>query len=232
MATLRRMASSLTSATARTAVDPGPVSPPGRPGRGRRDLRLALGVGLVCLAVVLGARMLGSTGQRSDVWAARAPLAAGTTLQADDLVSTPVAADDLSAYVLAGTDVVGRRLGHDLAAGELLATDALTVRGDAQRRLVTVAVDPLHSPPGLARGERVDVYVTPKDGASVGGDGVDVLPSLVLARALVADPGQTDQTGTSTQVGVVLDVGAGDAARAVAAARGGDVDLVRVSGAS
>ena len=92
-------------------------------------------------------------------------------------------------------------------------------------------VDPLHAPLSLARGERVDVYVSPQDGASVG-SGVDVLPSLVLPAALVADPGSLDASGSSDQIGVVLEVPAKDAARAVAAARGGEVDLVRVGTAS
>ncbi len=58
-----------------------------------------------------------------------------------------------------------------------------------------------------------------------------MLPALVLAGALVADPGAADATGATDQVGVVLDVAAADADRAVAAARGGEVDLVRVGSA-
>jgi hypothetical protein len=71
--------------------------------------------------------------------------------------------------------------------------------------------------------------VTPSDGASVGA-GVDVLPSLVLEGVLVADPGAADASGVTDRLGVVLDVAAVDADRAVAAARAGDVDLVRVGG--
>ena len=218
MATLRDMAA--------------PTSPPARRLRSdRRDLRLALGVALVLVSVVLGSRLIASAGDRVDVWAVRAPLAAGTTLHDDDLVRTPVAADSLSAYVLASRDVVGARLTRDVGAGELLPASALG-RAGADRRLVTVPVDPLHAPPGLARGERVDVYVTPKDGVSVGGDGVTVLPSLVLPGVVVADPGAPDPAGASAQIGVVLDVAAKDADRAVAAARAGDLDLVRVGPSS
>ena len=217
MATLRDMAA--------------PPSPPARRPRARRDLRLAAGVALVLVAMVLGARLVSSAGDRTPVWSLRVPLAAGTALQADDLVAVEVGGDaaTLAAYVPASDDVTGRRTTRDLAAGELLATAALAAPGSAtaDRRLVTVAVDPLHAPPGLARGERVDVYVTPKDGASVGST-VSVLPTLALAGVLVADPGSADASGASSQVGVVLDVAAKDADRAVAAARAGDVDLVRV----
>lgn len=228
MATLRDMPAADTAAPDTPAR---PSAPRARRLRGGgRDLRLALGVGLVLLAVLVGSRVVSSGGDRVQVWALRAPLAAGTALAADDLVAVPVALDATEAYVLATTDVAGQRLTRDVGADELLPAAALAAGDAAPRRLVTVPVDALHAPPGLARGERVDVYVTPKDGASVGGDAVTVLPALVLAGALVADPGVVDQSGSSNQVGVVLDVAAKDADRAVAAARAGDVDLVRVGG--
>lgn len=209
------------------------TSPPARRlGAGRRDVRLALGVGLVVLSVVLGGRLVAASGDRVAVWSLRQSLAAGTTLHDDDLVAVPAAADTVTAYVPQSSDVAGKTLGRDVGAGELLPAAALADAAPADRRLVTVPVDPLHAPPGLARGERVDVYVSPKDGASAGQDGVTVLPALVLAGALVADPGVTDTAGTTSQLGVVLDVGTGDAVRAVAAARGGDVDLVRVGNGS
>jgi hypothetical protein len=208
-----------------------PASPPARRvGAGRRDVRLALGVVLVVASVVVGSRVLASADDRVPVWSAASALAAGTTLAAADLVATPVAVDDLQAYAAASQDLVGVRLSRDLGAGELVPRSALSSADAVDRRLVTVPVDPLHAPPTLARGELVDVYVSPRDGASVGA-GVDVLPALVLARVLVADPGSVDTSGAGDQLGVVLDVAAADADRAVAAARGGEVDLVRVGSA-
>jgi hypothetical protein len=209
------------------------TSPPARRlGAGRRDVRLAVGVTLVVVSVVLGGRLVASSGDRVPVWSLRQSLAAGTTLHEDDLVAVPAAAGTVTAYVPQATDVTGRTLARDVGVGELLPAAALTDAATADRRMVTVPVDPLHAPPALSRGERVDVYVSPKDGASVGQDGVTVLPTLVLAGALVADPGVADTAGTTSQLGVVLDVGTRDAGRAVAAARGGDVDLVRVGSGS
>jgi hypothetical protein len=208
---------------------PAPTSPPARRIRAdRHDVRLALGVVLVLVSVVAGSRLLGAAGDRVAVWSVRSPLASGTTLRADDLVAVQVAADGLAAYVVDSVDVTGKPLTRDVGAGELLPAAAVGPATAADRRLVTVPVDPLHAPAGLARGERVDVYVSPKDGTSAAQDAVTVLPALVLAGALVEDPGQSDPAGASAQVGVVLDVLAIDAGRAVAAARGGDVDLVRV----
>jgi hypothetical protein len=220
-------------APARPLTDPTgtPSAPPVPRARralpGGRDLRLALGVVLVLASVVLGARVLAAADDRAEVWALAGPLAAGTTVSADDLVPVGVALEDLTPYVEVGTDVEGMVLLRDVGADELLPAAAL-VDADAaarDRRWVTVPVDPLHAPPGLARGERVDVYVTPADGAALGD--VEVVPVLVLAGALVADPGGLDPSGLSDRLGVVLDVAAADADRAVAAARAGDVDLVR-----
>jgi hypothetical protein len=52
----------------------------------------------------------------------------------------------------------------------------------------------------------------------------------VLKGVLVSDPGSSDASGVTDQLGVVLDVAVPDTDRAVAAARAGDVDLVRVGG--
>ena len=218
------------STPARPAPSPTPPSPKvSRLRAGRRDLRLAAGVALVVLSVVLGARLLAAADDRVPVWSLASSLSAGTTLTSADLVAVPVALDDVAAYVGSGTDVVGQVLTRDVAAGELLPAAAVGEGDAGSRRLVTVPVDPLHAPPALARGERVDVYVTPADGAAVG-SGVDVLPALVLAGVLVDDPGMADASGGTDLLGVVLDVSAEDAERAVAAARAGDVDLVRVGG--
>jgi hypothetical protein len=185
-------------------------------------------VALVVCSVVVGARALSAADDRAEVWSLTAALAAGTTLTSDDLALVPVGLDDAGAYLDAAADPAGLVLLRDVGAGELLPAAAAGERGSSARRLVTVAVDPLHAPPALARGERVDVWVTPPDGAAA--DGAGALPVLVLAGALVADPGAADSTGLTDQVGVVLDVSQDDAERAVAAARSGDVDLVRLGG--
>jgi hypothetical protein len=228
MAPLRSATAPARPASDLDATSPTPPAPRARRTLpGGRDLRLALGVVLVLASVVLGARVLAAADDRTEVWALSAPLAAGTTVSAEDLVPAGVALDAMDAYVEVGTDVVGRVLVRDVGADELLPAAALAdpdaASGD--RRWVTVPVDPLHAPPGLARGERVDVYVTPADGAALGD--VEVVPVLVLAGALVADPGGLDPSGLTDRLGVVLDVAAADADRAVAAARAGDVDLVR-----
>jgi len=187
-----------------------------------KDFRLYIGLALVLGSMLLGARVIASSDTRAQLWTAQSDLAAGTTLRADDLHAVAVGVDDPSSYVDSSTSLVGKVLQRPVGAGELIGSTAVGDAVPAKHRLVTIAVDPLHSPPGLARGERVDVYVTPADSASG-----PLPPTLMLSGALVADPGTSDASG-SGQLGVVVDVSTSDAAKAVEAARGGQVDVVRV----
>ena len=57
-----------------------------------------------------------------------------------------------------------------------------------------------------------------------------LIDSLASFDRETSDPGTADASGVTDLLGVVLDVSAEDAERAVAAARAGDVDLVRVGG--
>lgn len=187
----------------------------------RKDVRLYLGLALVLASMLIGAKVVASSDTRAQLWTAQTDLAAGTTLRAQDLRAAAVGVDDPSSYVDDSTSLIGKVLRRPIGAGELIGASAIADAAPDKRRLVTIAVDPLHAPPGLARGERVDVYVTPSD-TSAG----PMTPMLMLSGALVADPGGADASG-SGQVGVVVDVSTSDAAKAVEAARGGQVDVVR-----
>ncbi|TAK69151.1 MAG: hypothetical protein EPO13_08030 [Actinomycetota bacterium] len=186
-----------------------------------REPRFVAGLVLVMVSVVLGARLVGSGPAGTAVWAAAKPLAAGTTIGAADLV--PVRLDgDASAYV-AATAVPTGVLHRDLAAGELLPQSALALPA-ADRRYVTVAVQPSHAPADLGHGDRIDLWVTPADDA---GSSVAV-PKRALAGAVVAAVSTYEGLG-SGDLAVVLDVAEADAGVVVAAVRSGAIDLVRVT---
>lgn len=205
------------------------VRPPGTPGtaadvpagpRPRRvrpprwlDLRLVLGVLLVLGAVLLGARVVSAADATVPVWAAAGDLAAGTALTADDLVAVDVRLDGAAhAYLATGTRPDGRRLNRAVRAGELVPRSAL----EQPAELVAVAL-PVQAgfvPPGLARGQLVDVYAMadPAAGATRVADG-SVTP-VVLRAPVQAVSGRSSgvlSTATST-VQVVVSVAAGDAA--------------------
>ena len=73
---------------------------------GWRDPRLWVGVAIVAVSVVAGARLLGAADDSVTVWAAARDVAPGDTVREDDLVSTSVRFEDtadLDRYLLTST---------------------------------------------------------------------------------------------------------------------------------
>lgn len=184
-----------------------------------------IGLLLVLGSVVLGTRVVAAADESVLVWAAAADLPAGTTLTTADIRLVGVRLDDgVDRYVgTAGESPAGRTLAVPIATGELLPVRALAQVAVSQR-LVTLPVDALHLPPGLGRGEQVDIYVTPQSA-----EGAD--PELVLPAAVVSDV-VAEAGFAAGQTAVVVEVDAADAGLVVGAVRTGDVDVVRLAGAS
>ena len=184
-----------------------------------------VGLLLVLGSVVLGTRVVAAADESVLVWAAAADLPAGTTLTSADIRLVGVRLDDgVDRYVgTAGESPAGRTLAAPISAGELLPVSALA-QAAVNQRLVTLPVDALHLPPGLGRGEQVDIYVTPQP--EEGGD-----PALVLPAAVVSDV-VAEAGFAAGQTAVVVEVDAADAGVVVGAVRSGDVDVVRLAGSS
>src|SRR6478735_6337410 len=128
-----------------------------------RDRRFVIGVVLVLTSTLLGARLLGTSDGGVTVWAARTDLTSGLALRASDLEPRRVHLDDAGSRYLAVTGEVPRGLvlARAVGRGELLPAAAVVLRTPADdQRTVTIAVDRFHVADDLARGERVDVYVT------------------------------------------------------------------------
>jgi hypothetical protein len=185
------------------------------------DLRLVLGVLLVLGSVLLGARVMSAADATVPVWAVADDLAAGTELAAEDLVSVDVRLDGAAAaYLAAGTRPEGRTLARAVRAGELLPRSAL----EEPDELVQVAlpVQAGYVPPGLARGQLVDVYALadPAAGAVAHADG-SVTP-VVEQAPVQALSGRSDgvlSTPTTT-VQIVVAVPADEAADVLASIGG------------
>ena len=216
------------------AVAAPPSAPANRLQRPRwRDTRLLLGVLLVMTSVVVGSRAVAAADRTEAVWTLAHDLAAGSTLEGEDLLPRAVRLGSVGAnYVRVGdADPVGSTLVRGVAAGDLLPVAALQGPGAAassQQRQVTVPVGTFHYPNDLARGRLVDVYVTPggDTGSAVG------VPELLVPRALVVsvEDAGTRFGGTGASIGVVLAVPAADVAALVAGLHRGPVDLIRVAG--
>ena len=214
------------------------------------DGRLVLGVLLVLVSVVVGARVLSAADRSQTVWTAKRDLAAGTALAVDDLEPSRVRLFGTAGEYLPAPDesFVGYLLDRPLSSGELVPVDALQRPGaDVDVRYVSVPVLPGRYPAGLRRGQQVDVWATPDrnsaaaqaapeepaepaaDGApsSAGGTRL-VLEALTVHTA--PDGGGALSAGSSER-SVVLAVPPEDVADLVAAMAVGRIDLVRVPGA-
>lgn len=204
------------------AAEPPPSPPADRPRRGAwRDPRVIGGVAIVALCTIVGARAVSVGEDTVDVWRVTRDLAPGATPTASDLERVAVPPDAAAAYVVAG-DVPAGRLARPARAGEFLPVSALDDDVVHDVRWVTVPVEPLHAPPDLAPGERVDVWASSGD---IVGEAPE--PVLVLAAALVSAV-SADAVVFGGEYGVTLEIHPDDAAGVLAAVRSGAVDLVRV----
>lgn len=177
------------------------------------DLRLWLGLALVVASVIGGARLLAPVDSGVLVLRASRDLPAGA--RPSDLETVLVPAAIAGGYL---RELTAGTLRWPVRAGELVPVAALTPPSREPHRLVSVPVDAAVVPPGLRVDDVVDLWASPSDGGP---------PRLVLAgaRAGATPAGEPTLTGT---IAVLLRVPVDEVGAVVAAARGGDVDLVAV----
>lgn len=199
---------------------PGPAPRRVRPPRWL-DLRVVLGVLLVLGSVLLGARIVSAADATVRVWAAAADLAPGTELAADDLVAVDVRLDATAdAYLSAATRPEGRVLARAVGAGELLPRSVLEEPADQVQLALPVQAG--YVPPGLDRGQRVDVYAVADPAAGPGpvaGDSVTVVVRRAPVQAISGRSEGVLSTPT-TAVQVVVAVPADRAADVLTAIGG------------
>lgn len=185
------------------------------------DLRLVLGVLLVLGSVLLGARVVSAADATVPVWAATSDLAPGTELTADDLVRVDVRLDDAAgAYLSASTRPEGRSLSRAVREGELIPRSAL--EDPAELVQVALPVQAGFVPPGLARGQVVDVYAVADPAAGATGVADGSVTAVVEAATVQAISGRSDGVlaTSSTAVQVVVSVPADEAADVLEAIAG------------
>lgn len=188
---------------------PGHPSPPARRATraGWRDPRLALGVVLVAVSVLVGVRVVDGRSATTPVLAAAETLVPGERLTADDLTVVDVrfavegAADR---YLPAGSSVEGLVVTRAVSAGEMLPRSATSGPGRARARL-PLAV-PLGQVPGTVEvGSLVDVWVSPGDaGTTPGAPGAGA--RRLLAAAPVVALHRSQGLGPESAIRVVVTV--------------------------
>jgi hypothetical protein len=169
--------------------------------------------------------MLLSTPDKHPMWTATHDLPTGALIRASDVVAVAVSVP--AGYISASTSIVGKRVSRPIGAGELVPVDALGPAVVGDLRSIAVPVEDQHSPPTLAAGSYVDVWVTPRNVA--GGLGV---PFLALAAVPVASVTRDAMGGATAAGTVVLEVKPAQARDLISGLRRGVIDLVRVPGNS
>lgn len=183
-----------------------PVSPPAARATTRtwRDPRLFVGVAIVAVCVLLGARLLAAADDTVAVWSLREDVPAGTTITASQLerVDLRFGSADLAArYLSAGQPLPeGLVLTREVAAGELLPRAALGAGAPAAVVEVPVALPYEAVPSDVGVGEVVDVWVTPDDGGAA--RAVVVLEGVRVVSA----PRGSSALGPSTTRQIVVGV--------------------------
>jgi len=194
---------------------------------GWRDPRLWVGVLLVAASVLAGVRLVGGSDHYVEVWAVVSPHAAGDSVTEDDLAVRQVrfAQDgEQDRYLLVEEALpADLTLVRDVGARELLPRAALGDGSVAGVLAVPVVIPALRVPPGLAPGDRVDVFVSDPDGR---GPAEVVLGDV----AVLSLPRARSEFGARDERQVVLAVPDDDAAdlgAALGALADGTVTVVR-----
>lgn len=129
---------------------------------GWRDPRLWVGLLVVTLSVVLGARVVGAADRTIEVWSVAGDHVEGDVLAPEDLVVARVHLAEASAGYLRAQEQLPAviRLTRAVADGELLPRAAVGAEESGDERLrVPIAVDAHLVPPSVAAGSVVDVYL-------------------------------------------------------------------------
>lgn len=191
------------------------------------DVRLLLGLLLVLLSVVVGAKVLADADRRVEVWSVTRDLGADTPLTAADLRRTRVNLSGATGrYLSAAQDLDGLVLTRPVGRGELVPLAAVAPAGGREKRRLVIEVDRF-GVAGLQRGRVVDVYVVRQTPS-----GADPAPpELVLAGVTVAEDvrsGSGAFVGSGATSGVALLVDRLDVPALIDAVANGDVYLVQV----
>ncbi len=204
------------------------TAPPSPPANRHRlpswlDVRLVLGVLLVLVSVLVGARVVSQANSSVRVWAVNSDLSAGSVLTNGDLRSVRVRLFDNSGqYISTGRSPAGQTLARGLGAGELLPRDAL--RPEACGSLVSIPVSAQHLPDAVRRGQQIDVYATPKGGDA---KSTEQVLSGVTVQSAVRPKGGLASSGALWSI--TVRVPADKASAVVTAIRTADIDVAVVN---
>jgi hypothetical protein len=143
-----------------------PSTPTLRNRRARwKDGRLLLGVLLVAITALAGAKLLSAADDTTAIWAAERDLPAGTKLTSQDLTTVRVRfTSDAAAgqYVAADADLKGLVVTRAVSKGEFVPRQAAVTQADSESTELPLSIATGRLPADTAAGDHVDIWVVPK----------------------------------------------------------------------
>jgi hypothetical protein len=125
-----------------------------------------LGVLLVAITALAGAKLLSAADDTTAIWAAGRDLPAGTKLSGSDLTTVRVrfTSDDAAGqYVAADADLKGLVVTRPISKGEFVPREAATSQEETERTELPLSIATGRLPADTVAGDQVDVWVVPKD---------------------------------------------------------------------
>jgi hypothetical protein len=170
------------------------------------DPKLLLGVLLVIVAMLLGARVFAMADNTVEIYAVKADMKTGDALDGSSVVPVRVrftASDNADAYVSA-TEVIpsAMKVTHDLRAGEFLPRSAFASTTQAQLLDMAIPVKDEAIPP-LHTGDHVNVVVQPQ---VTGQSSAAVMVLTDVPVVQVPSAGGSGITGSNASPGLTVRV--------------------------
>ena len=166
---------------------------------GWRDPRLWIGIAIVAVSVVAGARLLASADDTVAVWAVVEDMGAGDVVTEADLEVRRVRfadAGDLDRYFTADDTLpADLQLTRGVGAGELLPRAAVGAAADSDRLQISIEVAPGRVPTSVGSGAVVDVFVLDAGGSRARAEAGPALTEVTVVDAPEADAGFGSTTG-------------------------------------
>lgn len=167
---------------------------------GWRDPRLWVGVAIVAVSVVAGARLLASADDTVAVWAVAADMGAGDLVTEDDLVVQRVrfADEGRDRYFTVGDGLPGDlELVRGVGEGELLPRAAVGPASATDTLQVPISVAAARVPASVDAGSVVDVFIVARPSDPERGFSRGPGEPALQAVTVVAAPSIDDTFGTS-----------------------------------
>lgn len=182
---------------------------------GWRDPRLWLGIAIVAVSVVAGARLLASADDTVALWAVTADMGAGDVVSEADLVVQRVRFADaqrLDLYFTAEERLpADLELLHSVGEGELLARAAVGSAAESDVLQVPISVASERVPVSVDAGSVVDVMIVARPAQPGGRAPIGPGEAALEGVTVVAAPPLTDSFGTSGERQLDLAVPEADA---------------------